>query len=199
MLLPNFEYMPQHIQIAKTSKEYDHCMAFCQQRYKDLYDVEFPDNDVYRRHSLTLHTFNSNQKVQGCARLVFDSPMGLPEDGLFSSYANHLRQHHDSLLEIGRFAISTSPDVVNLHRDYFLAFYLIGIQCQIDAMLISVNAKHWPFYDNIIGAELLPDTNPDGFGSGETFITANWMPRHTNPNFFKWLFTNQSSQQLIKE
>jgi len=91
--------------------------------------------------------------LAGTISLIFDSPLGLPMEEIYSAEIRSLRQQGKSLAEVTRLAINKDWHYLNgriLMELYRLVFEYCLNQSTIDTLCIAIHPKHEEFYQRVL-------------------------------------------------
>lgn len=186
--------VPETLKVAKTRIEFNKIWAFRKKEYgRVLPNITGFNNDKHDDYASVLFTENSDGDLTSTGRIVFDNPLGLPEENLVSNLIKGHRQAGLRLAEYGRVIIrDTGKDLL---KEYFKAAYLIAINNNIDSIIVVSKQKDVPFYTKMIGAVLLSDDVGETFGGKDPYACVDWKISNTKPRFFSWCNLHRSEPQ----
>lgn len=190
MLLPTnrLEDKIYPLKVCQSTTTLNEIKALRLDRYRERYpSIKNPDHDAFDDHSIVIYGENEKSKVISSCRLVFDSPLGLPEDPLFSKSADCLRRQRKSIVEASRF-VNRSHSTKGF-KEYYRAFYQIGMAFNLDVILFVMEEKNFAFHHRMLNAELLPERDETGFGCNLTFVSVAWHLDQTPKKFYQWAKT----------
>lgn len=174
------------IEEARSASDFRMVKTFRKEQYSKCYpEITISDEpDPFDEHAVVLFSWCPNNRLDGTARIVLDSELGLPDEDLFKGYAQELRAHGKRLAEVGRFAIYS--DSTDRLKQYYREFWLRAVSLDVDDMLILVKQKDVKFHQNVVGAELVHKDVGTGFGSPYIFAAMRWGVSETRERFFRW-------------
>ena len=181
--------LPKGLKIAKSLDDIKRIEDFREGLFSPLYPgmTDFHD-DVHDAFSLVLYTENQKGNITSTARVVFDSPTGLPADEYANDSINERRKAGLKLAEVSRFAISDEARDEGLLPVYYQAFFTTCAGNGIDSMIIIINGKSVRFHQKRVGATLLIEDIGHNYGRDDlTFSCLDWSIHQTKPSFFKWV------------
>ena len=181
--------VPKGLKIAKSLGDIKSIEDFREALFRPLYpEMTGFHDDIHDAFSLILYTKNQKGKITSTARVVFDSPTGLPADEYANDPINERRKAGLKLAEVSRFAISDEVSNDGLLPLYYQAFYVTCEKNGIDSMIIIINGKSVRFHQKRIGATLLIEDIGHNYGRDDlTFSCMDWSIHQTKPTFFKWV------------
>lgn len=158
--------------------QYIACKQWCKTTYDNngyVYKMSLIENSD--RCSIILYSLDDNGNVESTLRICRDSQYGLPIAASLPDVCAQLRAQNLSIAEPGRFAVA--PGSGNFRR-YVAAAYGIGRHWDIDIHLLQVRSEQTDFYQNFVGAQLLPSSlAPQGC------TNLMWRLRDTPKVFFR--------------
>lgn len=181
--------LPKGLKIASSLDDIKRIEDFREGLFSPLYPgmTDFHD-DVHDAFSLILYTENKKGNITSTARVVFDSPTGLPADEYANDPINERRKAGSKLAEVSRFAISDEARDEGLLPVYYQTFYTTCADNGIDSMIIIINGKSVRFHQKRVGATLLIEDIGHNYGRDDlTFSCMDWSIRQTKSTFFKWV------------
>lgn len=169
--------------------------------WKETYVKLFPSikgfhNDPFDAHSHILYTKDEQHKTVSSARLVVDSPLGLPEDTHFPSEVEMYREMGMKLMEYGRFIIQ--EDNPSILKAYYKAVYQVAMAEKVDVIMMAMKPNHVAFHRNLIGAYLLTDDMKLYYGGNNKLAALSWEVKNTKERFFRWAkIKNKETGDLV--
>ena len=173
------------IKLVQTSSDLYDVRELWKQTYKELFpDIKGFHCDPFDFQSRILYTKNAQNKTVSSARLVIDSPLGLPEDSHFPPEVNEYRACGMKLMEYGRFIIEEGNP--SLLKAYYKAVYQVAIAENVDVIMMAMKPNHVAFHCRLIGAILLTDDMKLYYGGENKLAALAWEVKNTKERFFKW-------------
>lgn len=190
---------PDALNLVMTKNERERVQAFGQAEYAKWYPAITTSfkGDRYNDVCCTLYSENQQGKLVTTARILFDSPLGLPNESLAQAWVNECRENGKRLIEVGEFIITENAR--GLLKTYYRAFWEIANENDIDYMLIIVKQKDIPFHREMIGASVLVEDTKNSYGSRYKFSCLSWPVKETKPKFLKWAGINAKQKAVNDE
>jgi len=169
--------------------------------WKETYVKLFPGikgfhKDPFDAHSHILYTKDEQYRTVSSARLVVDSPLGLPEDTHFPPEVEMYREMGMKLMEYGRFIIQ--EDNPSILKAYYKAVYQVAIAEKVDVIMMAMKPNHVAFHRNLIGAYLLADDMKLTYGGKNKLAALAWEVKNTKERFFRWAkIKNKETGDLV--
>ena len=157
--MPENLKLDEPLKLVRTEGELYGVNELCRATYKKLYpDINEFHNNPFDKQAHILFTQDPSGKYKSMARLVIDSPLGLPEDDYFPIEVKKYREQGTKLMEFGRFIIQEGNPI--LLKKFYKAVYQIAEAEGVGAIIMAMRAHHVGFHHHKIGAFLLsPDIN----------------------------------------
>jgi hypothetical protein len=178
----------EFIRIAKTKKDKKRIYHFGKKEYKKYYPAiknSFQENK-YASVSCRLYSENNTGNIISTARVLFDSPYGMPNDYITKDHINKRRNASKRLMEVGEFIIADQTQGIALLKDYYRAFYEVAVENAIDYMIIIVKTKDVSFHQRMIGTKTLVENTGESYGSQYDFSCLEWPIKTTKHKFIQW-------------
>lgn len=173
------------IQYVRSFKEYQKILEFRHVEYNKHLKQVTGKPDVYDCRAHLLYTKDMQGNIDSMMRLVIDSEIGLPDDNLFGTHTQSLRDRNYKLMELGRFHI------LNNSQAYLKAYYAsvmnIATAEAADIIIMAMQHRHIKFHEKLIGVEVIDPLLAGDFGSGLPYAAVAWEIQQTKPSFFDWL------------
>jgi len=153
------EQLTPPLRVVKTSKELYGARELWRKTYEEMYpSISGFHQDPFDQQAHILFTKNAYQEVKSTARLVVDSPIGLPEDKYFPPEVEMYREMGHKLMEFGRFIIQNGTR--DLLKAYYRSVFEVAVAEEVDVIVMAMKQKDVAFHRNLIGEYLLsPDMN----------------------------------------
>ncbi len=198
-ILPHQECaLPENILIAKTQEDLDNVTSF-KRRYcnsKHLKADAF-ENDGFDNLARVFYAENKKGQIISCSRLLFDSPLGFPEERQFPSSVNNMRNKGEKLAEFGRFLIN--EDNKKQFKLHFKAAYETAIQHDVDVVLIVLKTQHISNHDKIMSITVLSDDVGVSWDEEQAPLSLiAWDINAAQPKFWKWIDYQPEAYQVSR-
>jgi N-acyl-L-homoserine lactone synthetase len=154
------------------------------------YNEECPDNidglnfDSYDMNSAILY-YQTNKKVSGTLRVIFDSKDKLPTDKKFSF--DKLRTQYKTIGELSRFVVEKESKGLSLEfKNLFAGVHNVFTNNDIDIVVTAIKKEHYKLYSKFGGTNI--EKELPGYGLVNLpFLVMSWNPSETS-EFFKRAF-----------
>ncbi len=141
-------------------------------------------HDPYDAQSCVLYTRNKMGDISSTAQIAFNiAPLGIPEKKLVPDLILQLNHEQRTFAELGRFVIA--DDARGVLKNYYRAFYQLGIEQDIDTYIMFVRPKWVGFYRRLMRATVVAEL-AETFGSDSKYVVMTWRLQDTAPRFFGW-------------
>ena len=188
--LPSASDKYHSIREVKTVEEFQAVLNVRKAGYKNIYPEMEIENDIFDENAINLFTRNTLGDIATTARLVHDSPNGLPLDPFLKSY----RDRGLRLIELGRFICLNSD--LSLLKAYYRKFYNVALQHSCDAIVMAMKPKDIAFHQRITGISILtPDTGRT-YGGQYSLACVAWDISDTKPKFFEWTGEHKDDRHI---
>ena len=179
--------IPEEFQIARTPDEISEIVDFRKNFYfEDRPAVHEFHEDGYDSQGIVLYVRDSNEKIVSSARLLFDTSFGFPEEDIFPSSVNELRQEGKTLMELGRLVILESRKT--WLRKYYKAVYDIAEQLDVDYILMVMKHRNYNSHKNVMNLiPLSDDMGKSWDDEAADLCLVAWDLKGNQPEFFKWI------------
>jgi 2-polyprenyl-3-methyl-5-hydroxy-6-metoxy-1,4-benzoquinol methylase len=177
--------LTNNLKVVTSGKQLDKIWQFRAKQYPKHYpNIGNFNNDKHDGNACILYSCNDLGELTSTARMVFDGPLGLPQESILARQIGDLRLRGRKLLQVGRFIIAHKTQ--HLLKAYYRAFYQIATANSIDSMVIMVKSKDIAFHQRMMGDQLLSKDIGDSFGSDHQFVCFDWQLKNTTPKFLHW-------------
>jgi len=187
----NWEETNKNLKLVNSAEELIEVFKLRSDVYTDIgYQNECPDTidglnfDKYDKNAAILF-YESNSKVTGTTRLIFDSNNKLPTENKFSF--DDIRCEYDTIGELSRLIVSKEKNGLNLEFKYLMqGIHTIFMNNKIDITLLAIIKEHYKLYTRFGGSEIIQEMSNYGKIEHEMYLLS-WNPSEVS-NFFKRTF-----------
>jgi hypothetical protein len=165
------------------------------------YNKEFPDHieginfDYYDEYAAVLYT-QTNGKLTGTCRVIFDSEYKLPIDKNFS--LDYLRVHENKLAELSRLMIEDETKGLNLEFKHLtIGVYMVMLVNNHTTLMSVMKEEHFSLYEKFGGFG--KEASLQTYGDIESpFIITAWEVLKIS-KFFKKIFLGSKDRNPVSK
>lgn len=187
----NWEQTNENLRLVNTAEELIEVFKLRSDIYTDIgYQDEFPDTieglnfDKYDKNAAILF-YETNSKITGSIRFIFDSATKLPTESKVSF--DNLRNQYDTIGELSRLIVKKEKNTLSLEFKYLMqGVYHILMNNNIDITLLAIIKKHYKLYKRFGGTNIIQEMDDYGKLGQEMYLIS--LDPSLASNFFKRTF-----------
>lgn len=178
-------FVPSHLQFATEEQEFRKVWELREKEYRRLYPaVAHFQDDVYDSNACVLYSENGCGVLTSTARIVFDSPLGLPADELIKPEIDKLREQGLRVAEASKFAIT--KDAQGILPFYFYTYYEVAVSYGIDSLIFIIRDKNIGLYQRTAQAKVLLSDIGYCYGTNFRFALLECRVQEVTPTFLQY-------------